>query len=482
MRWLSNLLVTQTDTLTTMQVTASQAGKISIWIDFDRDGDWGDRIDEVVVAQDVHAGDNFIPLTIPAGAIAGPTAARVRLSTAGETLPTGAAADGEVEDFWLELVDAKSDLVPLVVKLFHPDGYLRLIADHVLVGNGQEPPMFQTEGVFSQVDVSMSPAGHSLAIELGQPPNGRISIQGNDEINRLAFHDLDQANLQPLALDFGASGKFQTDNIEVLDIADSERLRLPVDDLTSISTSQSVTVIAASREQLQFNDRSAWRMGDAFEQDGKFYRQLVSPGTLSPAIVIDLPNPWQNVVTTTDVDNDGSTSPIDALIVINRIATQVDPSGTTLPDPLSLPQWPGNYYDANGDLEISPLDALVVINAVARQDEGERAAESEQVTPALSLNANLITEHSFLPAVPSVKERDDSPETTGWDSLHPHSRTGSTLPASDPGQDHQVQRSDDQAISAGIHTTSQTEHLAREQLRLTWAQSVDRALATGQLH
>ncbi|WP_145216451.1 GEVED domain-containing protein [Planctomycetes bacterium TBK1r] len=481
-RWLSNLLVTQTDTLTTMQVTASQAGKISIWIDFDRDGDWGDRIDEVVVAHDVHAGDNFIPLTIPAGAIAGPTAARVRLSTAGETSPTGAAADGEVEDFWLDLVDAKSDPAPLVVNLFHPDSYLRLIADYVLVGNNQEPPMFQTEGIFSQVDVSLSPAGHSLAIELGQPPNDRISVQGNHEINRLAFHDLDRANLQPLVLDFGASGDFQTNNIEVLDITDSERFRLPVDDLTSISAAQPLTIVAASREQLQFNDRSAWRMGDTFEQDGKFYRQLVSPGTSSPPIVIDVPNPWQNVVTTTDVDNDGSTSPIDALIVINRIATQVDPSGTTLPDPLSLPQWPGNYYDANGDLGISPLDALVVINAVARQAEGERAAESEHVTPAPSLISNLITDHSFLPAVPSAKERDASPETTGWQDLQTNNRTGSALPTLDAGRDHQAQPLDNQPTSDGTRTASATEHLGQERLTATWAQSVDRALATGLLH
>lgn len=481
-RWLSNLLVTQTDTLTTMQVTASQAGKISIWIDFDRDGDWGDRIDEVVIAQDVQAGDNFIPLTIPAAAIAGPTAARVRLSTAGETSPTGAAADGEVEDFWLDLVDAKSDPVPLLVKLFHPDGYLRLIADYVIVGNGQEPAMLQTEGDFSQVDVSLSPAGHSLAIELGQTPNNRISILGNDEINRLAFHDLDRANLQPLVLDFGASGDFQTDNIEMVDITDSERFGLPVDDLTSISTAQSVTVVAASREQLQFNDRSAWRMGDAFEQEGKFYRQLVSPGTLSPPIVIDMPNPWQNVVTTTDVNNDGSTSVIDALIVINQIATQIDASGTTLPDPPSLPEWPGNYYDSNGDREISPRDALVVINTVARQAEGERVAESEQVRPALSLNSNLITDHSFLPAGPSEKVRDASPETTWWQYLQADKRTGLASPTPDAGRDHQVQPLDDQPICDGPDTTSETEHLARERLTATWAQSVDRALATGLLH
>ncbi|WP_145384377.1 GEVED domain-containing protein [Stieleria neptunia] len=478
-RWLSNLLVTQTDTLTTMQVTASQAGKISIWIDFDRDGDWGDRIDEVVIAQDVQAGENLIPLTIPAGAFAGPTAARVRLSTAGQTWPTGAAADGEVEDYWLDLIDAKSDPVPLAVNLIHPDGYLKLIADHVIVGNGQEPPIFQTEGDFSQLDVSMPAAGDSLTIELGQQPNHQISIQGNGEINRLAFRDLDRANQQPLVLDFGATGDFQTDNIEMLDIADSERMQLLVEDLASISTAQNLTVVASSREQLRFNDRSVWRMGDAFEQEGKFYRQIVAPGTLLNPIMVDVPKPWQNVVETTDVNNDGSTSAIDALIVINRIARVPE---VTLPDPLSLTQWPGDYYDSNGDQMISPLDALFVINTLARQAEGERAAESEQVTPTLSPISNLITDHSFLPAVPSAKERDASSETTWRKNIQTDNRTGAALRTLDAGHDHQTQRHDDQPISDGTHTTSETEHLAREQLSLTWAQSVDRALATGLLN
>ncbi|WP_182869150.1 GEVED domain-containing protein [Rhodopirellula sp. JC639] len=480
-RWLSNLLITQTDTLTTMQVTASQAGKVSIWIDFDRDGDWGDRIDEVVIAHDVHAGDNLIPFVVPAGAIAGPTAARVRLSTSGETAPTGAAADGEVEDFWLDLVDAKSDPVPLVVNLLQPGGFLRLIADHVIVGNGLEPPMFHAEGDFSKVNVSLSPADDSLAIELGQRPKNKIAIQGNDETNRLAFHDLDRNNLQPLVLDFGESGDFQTDNVEIVDVADSERFRLPVDDLTSIAAAQGVTIVAASREQLQFNDRSAWRMGDTFEQQGKFYRQLVAPGTLSPPIVIDLPNPWQNVVTTTDVNNDGSTSEIDALIVINQIAKQVDVSGVTLPDPLSLAQWPGNYYDSNGDLELSPIDALVVINALARQAEGERAAEPEQVTPAVSQEFDPITDHRFLAPVASTVKRDEVPETPWWGNLYPDTTAGSPLPPLDAGRDQQVLPAGDRAISAGIRATSGTDHLDQARLTRTWSQSVDRLLATSLL-
>lgn len=84
--------------------TASAAGKLDIWIDYNNDGDF-DSSEHLNggVSFDVVAGTNTFNFTIPAGAaVTGvDTWARARLSSAGGLAPIGRAADGEVEDYQL---------------------------------------------------------------------------------------------------------------------------------------------------------------------------------------------------------------------------------------------------------------------------------------------------------------------------------------------------------------------------------------------
>ncbi len=76
---------------------------LDVWVDFNRDGDWGD-VGEAVFSGAVTAGSNLVPLAVPSGALPGLTYARLRLHDGVSGLAvTGAVASGEVEDHTLVL-------------------------------------------------------------------------------------------------------------------------------------------------------------------------------------------------------------------------------------------------------------------------------------------------------------------------------------------------------------------------------------------
>lgn len=98
--------------------------------------------------------------------------------------------------------------------------------------------------------------------------------------------------------------------------------------------------------------------------------RLSSAGGLSPGgsaadgevedyrIVINA-NPWQNSADPLDVNMDGHVTPLDALLIINRINF----FGTgPLPNPPSGGFTPPPFFDVDGDGHLAPIDALLVIN------------------------------------------------------------------------------------------------------------------------
>lgn len=87
----------------TVSVTASSTGLLDAWVDFNRDGDFDDAGERIFAGQTVVAGANALTYTVPCGTAEGVTYSRFRLSTAGISTPAGAAADGEVEDYAINL-------------------------------------------------------------------------------------------------------------------------------------------------------------------------------------------------------------------------------------------------------------------------------------------------------------------------------------------------------------------------------------------
>ena len=78
---------------------------LDAWIDFNADDDWDDA-GEHIFSSSVAAGNNTITFAVPAAAALGDTYARFRLnSSAAGLAPTGAADDGEVEDYKVTIYD-----------------------------------------------------------------------------------------------------------------------------------------------------------------------------------------------------------------------------------------------------------------------------------------------------------------------------------------------------------------------------------------
>ncbi len=83
----------------TVAVTASTSGVLNAWIDFNGDGDWDDPGEQVFVDRALLAGVNTLTLEVPADARSGRTFSRWRFSTVRGLRYSGAAPNGEVEDY-----------------------------------------------------------------------------------------------------------------------------------------------------------------------------------------------------------------------------------------------------------------------------------------------------------------------------------------------------------------------------------------------
>ena len=93
-----------------VDVTASAAGKLDAWIDFNGDGDWADPGEQIFASQSLAAGVNHLAFAVPASAAAtARTYARFRFSSAGGLDYYGLAADGEVEDYGVGITEPLQD-------------------------------------------------------------------------------------------------------------------------------------------------------------------------------------------------------------------------------------------------------------------------------------------------------------------------------------------------------------------------------------
>jgi len=98
---------------TTVQVTASVAGALNAWIDWNADGDWDDADEQIAVDRSMTPGLNTLTIAVPERAAPGKTFARFRFSTARGLRCNGLAPDGEVEDYQIEIEDSFVPLPPL---------------------------------------------------------------------------------------------------------------------------------------------------------------------------------------------------------------------------------------------------------------------------------------------------------------------------------------------------------------------------------
>ncbi|HEX5164748.1 MAG TPA: GEVED domain-containing protein [Thermomicrobiales bacterium] len=150
----------------TATVTASVAGKLDAWIDFNQNGVF-EPAERIASSLDVVAGENAVTLVVPPAALPGTSTARFRISTVGGLAPDGVAVDGEVEDHRVEisaqnsarLVDDPANPGQKVLVVVGSTGknFLTIAPDaagNLMVREGKKVKSSTVLGVFSSAEVS----------------------------------------------------------------------------------------------------------------------------------------------------------------------------------------------------------------------------------------------------------------------------------------------------------------------------------------
>jgi hypothetical protein len=379
-----NSIVTIADasTSSSISVFASGSGKVDAWIDFNQDGIWTD-IEQILDSVDVTAGPNLLGFNVPAGASAGATGARFRLSSDGGLGPTGEAVDGEVEDYMVTLFDGATG--PVVALGLISEATIALGSDRITVQSGA----IDLFGAPAQSVGSLSILGttHSDSLTIDTTagvtiPAGGLRLMGGSGENKLVILG------DGPALDL-TDPRVHVENLSYLDLSDTDANAVSLDALGIAEMSPAarrVTVSAGEADRIVLKDAQDWRMSDPVTADGVFWvtanNQLAGG---SESVQADLPYPWQNFVRPGDINNDGSTTALDALRIINELGQRLYSDATTfdLNDPTGLSEWPGVYFDKSGDGKVTGLDALQVINVLGQQNNRESGEAELAVTRAL---------------------------------------------------------------------------------------------------
>ncbi|MBK7428217.1 MAG: HYR domain-containing protein [Saprospiraceae bacterium] len=94
-----------TGTTADIVVNATSIGLLNAWVDFNDNGSWADPGEQIFTNTPLVAGNNNLSFAVPPGAVVGTSFARFRLSSASGLSFTGAAADGEVEDYQVNILN-----------------------------------------------------------------------------------------------------------------------------------------------------------------------------------------------------------------------------------------------------------------------------------------------------------------------------------------------------------------------------------------
>jgi uncharacterized repeat protein (TIGR01451 family) len=108
--FLDALLVGQ---IAALRVVASTNGFLNAWLDWNRNGAWNDPGEQIVTNLNLMTGTNDLFLSVPVTADPGQTYGRFRFSSAGGLSFDGEGADGEVEDYAVN-VQAAINLTPVL--------------------------------------------------------------------------------------------------------------------------------------------------------------------------------------------------------------------------------------------------------------------------------------------------------------------------------------------------------------------------------
>jgi hypothetical protein len=187
---LANLVALATaDTGSSLRVVASAAGGVDAWIDFNRDGDWSDAGEQIATNFRVAAGATTIPITVSAGASAGTTFLRVRLSSLGSLPPTGPASDGEVEDYRVEIEDG-TDGVAIQTQSLAGDLLLKSAGGRLVVEQVGTTILSLPAGAVKSLDITGNGAStlrlDLAAVQTAVGASGTLRVR-HDQADRVEY-------------------------------------------------------------------------------------------------------------------------------------------------------------------------------------------------------------------------------------------------------------------------------------------------------
>jgi hypothetical protein len=352
-----------------VQITATEAGKVDAWIDFNRDGDWNDAGEQIFDDLEVTGGTATYTFAVSGTVNAGNTYARFRISTDGVDGPTGRAPDGEVEDYAITISDDSGDPQNPVVNIAG-NATITNVSGNVVITDGTgellNQPLAQIEtltvlGSAGDDTVTYDASGGSVVPAMG------LLINGGDGENTFAVSG-------SASFDLTTGGSVTLLNLPIVDLtaAGSATLRINAEVVVGLSPlASSVLYRGTDEDRILLADAADWRMEAPIINGNSFLSRALNQLT-GEEILAEVPSAYYNLADPSDVDDSGDLSAFDALIVINELAGRrfSDDTGAVL-DPSLFDPWPGFYMDQNGDGNITANDALRVINDFARRGLSE---------------------------------------------------------------------------------------------------------------
>ena len=109
------------------------------------------------------------------------------------------------------------------------------------------------------------------------------------------------------------------------------------------------------------------------------------------------PRPFNNAAIPLDVNDSGTITPLDALLIINVLNTV---GSHVLPDPPTAAEFPPPYVDTDADGIVKPIDALLVINFLNEPSMTNSLAVGAQASSAAGFFAQPALEAPSPQAVP----------------------------------------------------------------------------------
>ncbi len=391
-----------------LEITASEAGKVDAWIDFNRDGDWLDAGEQIFDDLAVAAGTSMHSFAISDSIMAGTTFARFRLSTAGVAGPTGRAPDGEVEDYSIVVTEVSSDPRNPVVNISGSATIINVGGSVVITNGGGEVfnrPLDQLDtltvlGSAEPDTITYDQSGGTIVPSLG------LKIDGDEGFNTLVI-------VGGAHIDAAPGGKVTLLNLQMLDLSGPDESSVKLDSNVASALANGLDSIqfwGNADDRLYFADAEDWRMGDPIVDGSLFLPTIIHPGS-GIQIIADVPNFFTNLIDESDINNDGKVSSLDALAIIIELSRRVYSVAEvgTVVDPTGLDPWPSNYGDQSRDDKITALDALRIINDLAR-----RALQEAELYPVASdfLDGDRDSERTIAHAPPSLDTQQRSAKQT----------------------------------------------------------------------